>query len=195
MYLVNRMDELENSNKVLTEELTQTKKAFLAKDRQCEEQLTKIAQLEGQLRAEVRSRSEQKDDLRRSLLKIVDAFNSDDQRDLEVRWNCAFAFIGEAIRCESVVREMVNQHNQTVLVYEDMKKRLATATGEISQFSDTVDSLTFELNQIRQERDDLKARSQRQTTRITQLESAADSALKAQDIIMEAAEVLRRYKP
>jgi hypothetical protein len=94
--------------------------------------------------------------------------------DLEIRWTCLWAIIGEAIRHERVINQCVVQYNESVLLFEAMKKDKAELVSSISSLNDTCDALTFELKQVRKERDDAVARSQRQAStlqhKVVQLE-------------------------
>lgn len=193
--------ELENSNKVLTDELAETKRAFLLRESQLRELQTKLATAESKLRSEsfdklkkvVEQQAEYIEGMSRSVLSQIR--NIGESHDLELGWNCAFGFLGEAIRCESVVTELCDKHNESVLAYKAEKKLRAEASAQLSGLNDTVDSIAFELNQVKRERDEAVQRSQRQAARITDLEGVGESVLKMQDIILSARAELERYKP
>lgn len=98
----------------------------------------------------------------------------DANKDLEIRWECLWAFVGEAIRHEKIVSDLVQRHNQSVLLYEAMKKDKAELAAQISSLNDLLDSTIFEHKQVRKDRDDAVGRSQRQAARITELEAQVE---------------------
>lgn len=189
-----RIQELENSKRYLEEELTATKRALLHKEDKIEELLSLNAHLEGKLRIESKNSKNNREDVLKALSLIKDAFDVGDHKEFELWWLCTFAFVGEAIRHENIVKDLAHRHNEAVLAYNAEKKLRSEAAAQLSGLHDTIDSLTFELNRVKRDHADVVARSQRQADRVTQLESAGDLALKAQDIILEARNVLGRWK-
>lgn len=175
-----RLSEIEAEKARLEEELTATKIALLGKERQCIDQLSKIAELEGRLRRQGSAFS--REDVLNAIDVLAKTVTVTIESDVGLRWNCAFAFIGAAITHESTVHQLIEKVNDALVKAEasvmNERKLRSEAAAQLSGLHDTVDSLTFELNRVKRDRDEAVARSQRQAARITDMELTIENLRK-----------------
>lgn len=91
--------------------------------------------------------------------------------DLELGWNCSFAFIGEAIRVKKLVEEFALRYNEAILFGEVLKKDKSELVAQISKGNDLADGFAFDLQQVTCKYNELSVYSKRQSHRIVELDS------------------------
>jgi hypothetical protein len=164
-----RQKELENANQVLTDELAETKRRL----NDLQSKLKNNAH--DRLMEVIKKQGEYIEGLSRGVLSVLSKLNDENGISLESAWYNTWSVIGEAIRCEYVLRDMAARYNNLCRDYNDILKEKGGVAAQLSGLNDEIDSLKFELNQVKTDRNEAIERSQRQAARITDMESMIEN--------------------
>lgn len=103
-------------------------------------------------------------------------------------WESNFIGLGVVFRMEKTFIQVVTNHNETVVACDVAKQKISSMVEQISALTDE----NIDLRKSHDVHKELIHRTQRQATRITELEEAGELALRMQDAILSAMEELKR---